>query len=83
MTATDDLLAWVDHLHDSAEMVPAVLPIGLAAALRITENQRDTAYAVIRQLTEGDDVTPDWDPTEYGWTPAEAEAIANATRSEP
>jgi len=91
MTATDQLLARAEkeaNYSDSRAWTARESRLArhvrdLAAALRTTETQRDAAYAVIRQMTEGGEVDPDWDPTEYGWTPAEAEAIAHATRSEP
>jgi len=44
--------------------------------LERTETQRDAAYAVIRRVH-----WPEMD--EWDWTPAEAEAIAHAIRSEP
>jgi hypothetical protein len=48
--------------------------------------QRDAAYAVIRHLLAGDEppnTRHHWRDTDTPVTPAEAEAIAHATRSEP
>jgi len=73
MTANDQLFAAYDERSACGYATPE--EDDLAAALRTTETQRDAAYAVIRRVH-----WPEMD--EWDWTPAEAEAIAHATRKE-
>jgi hypothetical protein len=72
--------AWWDDEHCLDNGQAAVVLTDLAAELRALTSRHHTALNIIHQLTQGDDVDPDWDPADYGWTDPEERVVLNEAK---